>query len=96
MSSNEKEKPFPSPNTLSWFKPKEPDSASIISTGDHKSIDAKVVKVVDDDPKPVSFFTLFKFVSLSVFIYVFDTQSPSTDSPLEQRSYLTVLLLLLQ
>lgn len=96
MSSNEKEKPSPSPNTHSWFKPKEPDSASITSTGDPKSIDVKVVKVAEDDPKPVSFSTLFRFVSLPVSIYVFDTPSPPTDSPLEQRSYSITLLLLLQ
>jgi hypothetical protein len=70
MSSEEKEKPPPSPNRpLSWFKPKQSekqDSASITSSGDPTTIEVKVAKPVADDPNPVSFFGLFRSVFISV------------------------------
>lgn len=66
MSSEEKEKPSPSPN---WLKPKQEekqDSPSITSTGDPTTIEVKVSKPVADDPNPVSFFGLFKSVFISL------------------------------
>ncbi|KAI0284634.1 P-loop containing nucleoside triphosphate hydrolase protein [Russula aff. rugulosa BPL654] len=75
MSSEEKDKPSPSPNRpLSWLKPKQSenhDSASITS-GDPTTIDVNAVKPVGDDANPVSFFGLFRFstrteVLLNVF-----------------------------
>jgi hypothetical protein len=66
MSSEEKEKPSPSPN---WPKPEQSekqDSPSITSTSDPSAIEVKVSKPVADDPKPVSFFGLFRSVVISV------------------------------
>lgn len=79
MSSEEKEKPSPSPppspnRPLTWFKPKQSekqDSSSITSNGDPTTIDVKVSKPVgDDDPKPVSFFGLFRSVFISVLFHL--------------------------
>lgn len=100
MSSEEKDKPSPSPNRpLSWLKPKQSekhDSTSITS-GDPTTIDVDAVKPVEDDANPVSFFGLFKSVFISVlFIYTFYTVPPPPDSPLVRRSYSMSLLSLVQ
>ena len=78
MSSDEKEKPSPSPN---WLKPKQPekqDSPSVTSAGDQTAVEVKVPKPVADDLKPVSFFGLFKFVFISVpsHLRFFTSSSP--------------------
>jgi ATP-binding cassette subfamily B (MDR/TAP) protein 1 len=61
MSSEEKEKPAPSPNWLKPTQEEKQDSPSITSTGDPTTVEVKVSKPVSDDPNPVSFFGLFKF-----------------------------------
>ena len=69
MSSEEKDKPSPSPNRpLSWLKPKqsEKDTASITSNGDPTTVNIDVAKPAEDDLEPVSFFGLFKCVLISV------------------------------
>jgi ATP-binding cassette subfamily B (MDR/TAP) protein 1 len=66
MSSDEKEKPSPSPN---WLKPKQPEkqeSPSVTSAGDQTAVEVKVPKPVADDLKPVSLFGLFKSVLIIV------------------------------
>jgi hypothetical protein len=66
----ENEKAPPSPNgRFSWLKPKQSDkrdSASFISTGDPASIDVRVAAPVEDDLKSVSFFGLFRSVSIPI------------------------------
>jgi hypothetical protein len=73
MSSEEKDKPSPSPNRpLSWLKPKQSgqhDSPSITS-GDQTAIDVKDAKPAGDDLDPVSFFGLFKSVFISVLYHI--------------------------
>jgi hypothetical protein len=80
MSSEEKDKPSPSPNRpLSWLKPKQSekhDSTSITS-GDPTTIDVNAVKPVGDDPIPVSFFGLFRSVFISVLFHLQVLHRPS-------------------
>ena len=98
MSSEEKEKPSPSPNLLMPEQSEKQDSPSITSTGNPSAIEVKEVsKPVTDDLEPVSFFGLFKSVFISVlFIYTFYTVPPPPDSPLVRRSYSMSLLSLVQ
>ena len=80
MSSEEKDKPSPSPNRpLSWLKPKQSekhDSTSITS-GDPTTIDVDAVKPVEDDANPVSFFGLFRLVFISVPFHLRFLHRPS-------------------
>jgi len=74
----ENEKSSPSQNgRLSWLKPKQSDkrdSGSFISTGDPASLEVRIATPVEDIPKPVSFFGLFRSVlSPSFFINVLYT-----------------------
>jgi hypothetical protein len=76
----ENEKSPPSPNArFSWLKPKHAekrDSASFISTADPASVDVRIATPVEDGPKPVSFFGLFRSVPIPVlFIHFFNTVS---------------------
>ena len=88
MSSEEKDKPSPSPNRpLSWLKPKQ-DIASITSTGDPTAINVNVAKAAEDDLKPISFFGLFRSVFISVFVpFHLRFLHRLLDSLLVQRSY---------
>jgi hypothetical protein len=68
-SPEEKDKPFPFPNRpLSWLKLKRSENQDSTSTRDPTQaiIDVKVGKSVADGPNPVSFFVLFRSVSISV------------------------------
>ena len=71
MSSEEKEKPSPSPNLLMPEQSEKQDSPSITSTGNPSAIEVKEVsKPVTDDLEPVSFFGLFKSVFISAPFYL--------------------------
>src|SRR5258708_5806191 len=99
-ANSEKEKLSPSPSApqptpVSWFKPKQSenrDSTSISSTGKHASIELQVAKPVGDDPKPVSFFGLFRSVSVPPSSTFLTPSHPG--SPLAQSSPSMSLLLL--
>ena len=103
MSSEEKDKLSPSPNKpLTWLKPKQSEkqeSTSITATGDPTTIDVKVAKPVGnhDDPNPVSFFGLFRYVLIFSLLHLRPLHTaPSPDSLLVQRSYSMPSLLLPQ
>lgn len=66
-ASNEKGSP-PRCLPLSWLKPKpsdKPDSTSSAPAEKSTSPDLRIAAPVEDDPKPVSFFTLFRSVIAS-------------------------------
>ena len=66
-ASNEKASPTPS-GPLSWLKPKASDkldSASSASRDNSASSDLRIATPDKDDPKPISFFRLFRSVLVS-------------------------------
>jgi len=90
-ASNEKASPTPS-GPLSWLKPKASDkldSASSASRDNSASSDLRIATPDKDDPKPISFFRLFRsvlvsfhpvfnlytFKSLHLFLFRFSTRT---------------------
>jgi hypothetical protein len=74
-ASNEIEKASRPPSgRLSWLKPKLPDKLDSASTtsGEKPPSDPgpalRVAAPVEEDPKPVSFFTLFRSVLVSLHV----------------------------
>jgi hypothetical protein len=55
---------------LSWLKPKLPDKLDSASTtsGEKPPSDLRVATPVKEDPKPVSFFTLFRSALVSLHV----------------------------
>ena len=91
-ASNEKA-PSPPDRPLSGLelKPSERLDSASASLEKSPTPDLRITAPVEDDPKPVSFFTLFRSVLVSS-TYSFVILTLSSDSPLAQSSFLTVFL----
>ncbi len=71
--SNEKASPSLNNGCLSWLKPKPSDKLDSVSSPEKSPTpDLRITAPAEDEPKPVSFFTLFRSVPVSFHVSTYN------------------------